>query len=220
MIESQTYTVYHPVNDLLQDDKVIARSVSSGEAIEIALKEDACWSFHIVETDYCSFCVYQWQLHSLESKSWDHLPEPLTATVIKTTDREKDKSSGMSMIAAQFIRNQQAYFKCAITTDREFDERLRRTARRREVQKIDREIVVKLVDAALSQGYAITCDLMEDDPSFKRSTDRNGILEYLLDVEMAELVLHKDQIKAARVRLIFDESGWASLRTTASLLKA
>jgi hypothetical protein len=49
------------------------------------------------------------------------------------------------------------------------------------------------------------------EPEFDRSTDRAGILDYLWQVECAELAVHKGK-KRGRISLMFDEDGWDLVR--------
>jgi len=63
----------------------------------------------------------------------------------------------------------------------------------------------------LADGYTITCDLQDDKPEFERSTDRVGILDYLWQVECAELAVHKGK-KNGSISLTFDEDGWDVVR--------
>ena len=103
--------------------------------------------------------------------------------MIRTADAERDKAIGLDMIAAQFMRCNHLYWNGRVETDEGFDKRVRRVAEAREVRRIDREIATKLVDAFLADGYSITCDLQDHEPEFERSTDRDGILEYLGTVQ-------------------------------------
>jgi hypothetical protein len=84
---------------------------------------------------------------------------------------------------------------------------MERIAERRRVQATDREITTKLIDALIFDGYLITCCIRQDDPDFKRSVDREGILELLFDLDLAELRVEKDG-KRSWIMLVFGESGW------------
>ena len=125
----------------------------------------------------------------------------------RTADTERDRAAALDMIAAQCIRFNHLYWNGRVEGDDAFDERLRRVAEAREVRRIDREIATKLVDGLLAGGYTITCDLLEDEPEFERSTDREGILDYLWQVETAQLAVHKGK-KRGWLSLIFGENGW------------
>lgn len=63
----------------------------------------------------------------------------------------------------------------------------------------------------MADGYTITCDLLDDEPEFERSTDRAGILDHLWQVECAELAVHKGK-KNGSISLTFDEDGWDVVR--------
>ena len=205
---SETYTAYIPVDDIDEDDLVIARNLSGAEAMKIAFGYEDGWNVHIDETDYGWFMKCQWRAHPNNrppDRSWT---ERLQATVIRSNDHSRDREVALEMIAAQFLRqNQHIFWSGRIETDREFDKRLRRVAEKREVRRIDMEISAKLVDALLADGYTITCDLREDDPEFKHSTDRKGILDHMWQVETVEMHVHKGKSRSW-LRLIFDESGW------------
>jgi hypothetical protein len=207
MNKTQTYTVYLPVDDIEKDDTLIARRLSAPEAMKVVFSYDDGWKVYLNETDYGSFKHYVWTASPNKrpaEKSWT---ERLHATVIRTADPARDKAIGLDMIAAQFMRCNHLYWDGRVETDEGFDKRVRRVAEAREVRRIDREIATKLVDAFLADGYTITCDLQDGQPEFERSTDRDGILEYLWQVEIAELWAHKGR-KRGWLRLIFDEEGW------------
>ncbi|ACE99591.1 hypothetical protein IP86_17115 [Rhodopseudomonas sp. AAP120] len=209
MNDSQTYTAYIPVNHIEDDDVVIARHLSATEAMKIAFGYQNAWRVDLGEDDYGSFVHYTWRAHS-NNKDPIGLPywhEDLHATVVRSGQPELDKMLGMNMIAAQFLRFGGRYWKGRVESDEAFDKRLKRVAEKREVRRIDREIATKLVDAILADGYTITCDLQEDEPEFKRSTDRDGILDYMWQVEIVEMSVHKGKSRGW-LRLIFDESGW------------
>lgn len=205
---NQAYTAYIPVDDIDEDDLVIARNLSGAEAMKIAFGHQDGWNVHLDETDHGWFMHYRWRAHPNNrplDRSWT---ERLQATVIRSDDAFRDKAVALEMIAAQFLRqNQNIFWSGRVETDDEFDKRLRRVAEKREVRRIDKEISTGLVDALLADGYTITCDLIEDDPEFKRSIDRNGILQHMWQVETVEMRVHKGKSQAW-LRLSFDESGW------------
>ncbi|WP_076866143.1 hypothetical protein [Bradyrhizobium mercantei] len=206
---TDTYTAYIPVDDVERDDLVIARGLSAVEAMKIAFGYDDAWETRLAEEDYGSFVHYVWQAHSKKAQplALPYWTEQLHATVLKSQQPELDRMLGMDMIAAQFLRVSGHYWEGRVASDQAFDKRLERVAERREVRRIDREIATKLVDALLADGYTITCDLQEIEPEFVRSDDRNGILEYLWQIEIAEMHVHKGK-ERRWLRLIFDESGW------------
>jgi hypothetical protein len=197
-------TAYIPVDDIENDDLVVARGLSAVEAMKIAFGYEDGWSTHLGEEDYGSFTLYTFWAHP---KKKTGRPDNLQATIVRTDEPELDRMTGLNTIAAQFLRRQGRVWDGRVVSDEDFDKRVRRVAEAREVRRIDREIATKLVDAFLADGYTITCDLQDREPEFERSTDRNGILEYLWQVEIAELWVHKGR-KRGWLRLIFDEEGW------------
>lgn len=123
---------------------------------------------------------------------------------MKTADARRDRSLGMSMIVDQFLRTSGRYAKARVETDEEFDKRLLHVAKRREVRRLDKEIATKLIDALLADGYVVTDAFGEE---FERSTDREAVLEVLLDVDLIELVVERND-EEPWMRLIFGENGW------------
>lgn len=207
MTKTQTYTAYMPVEGIDNDDTVIARGLSSIEAMKIAFGYGDRLTTHLSEEDYETFALYTWRAYSRSEKTGYAPREPLQATVVRSGQPELEKNSALTMIAAQFVRRQRPYWDGQIVPDEEFDKRVKRVAKIREVRRIDREISAKLVDAFIAGGYTITCDLNDFDPEFKRSTDRDGILAYMWYVEIVELHVHKGKTRGW-LRLIFDENGW------------
>jgi hypothetical protein len=208
MNATQTYTAYISTDELEKDDLVIARRLSAPEAMKIAFGYEDGWSTHVAEQDYGSFIHYIWRAHpNKQQPSGGYWNEELQSTVIRTDRPELDKMLGMNMIAAQFLRFSTRYWGGRVETDEAFDERLKRVAEKREVRRIDQEIATRLVDAFLAGGYTITCDLQDLEPEFERSTDRGGILDYMWQVEIVEMWVHKEEARGW-LRLIFDESGW------------
>jgi len=205
MNETKTYTAYIPVHHVEKDDVVIARSLSAPEAMKIAFGYEDGWSTHLTEEDYGSFTLYTWWVHP--KKKAGGRQDHLQATIVRTGQPEVDRMAALHTIAAQFLRRQSPYWDGRVETDGEFDKRLERVAKKREVRRTDREISAKLVDAFLKDGYTITCDLQDIEPEFKRSTDREGILNYMWDVEIVEMWVHKGK-QRGWLRLIFDENGW------------
>ena len=131
-------------------------------------------------------------------------PEVLQATVVKTTDGARDRALGMSMIVDQFMRRSGKYSKAYVETDKAFDKRLLHVAKRREVHRLDKAIATALLDALLAEGYVVTDASYQE---FERSTDREAILEILLDVDRIELVAERNGDESW-LRLIFGENGW------------
>lgn len=207
MSTTQTYTVYLPVDHIDQDDTVIARRLSAVEAMKIVFGHRSGWRVHLHEDDFGSFTHYVFAATPDKRPPERSFTERLHATVVRTADADRDRSVALEMIAAQCIRFNHLYWDGRVEGDDAFDKRLRRVAEAREVRRIDREIVTQLVDALLADGHTITCDLQEDEPEFERSTDREGILDYLWQVETAQLAVHKGK-KRGWISLIFDECGW------------
>jgi hypothetical protein len=175
--------------------------------MKIAFGYEDGWRIHVAEEDYGSFLHYEWRACPKKKVSDLSYTERLHATVLRTSDPTRDKGMAMEMIAAQFIRFNHRYWEGRVESDEAYDRRERRVAEKREVRCIDKEIATKLVDAVLADGYTITRDLMEDYPEFQRSTDRDAILDYMWQVEMVEMHVHKGKSRSW-LRLIFDESGW------------
>jgi hypothetical protein len=204
----QTYTAYIPVDDIDEDDLVIGENLTGAEAMKVAFGHEDGWKVDIEETDHGWFTRYEWRARPNNRPADRSWTERLQATVICSSDRLRDREVALEMIAAQFLRqNQHIFWTGRIETDGEFDKRLRRVAEKREVRRLDKEISTKLVDALLADGYTITCDLLEDDPEFQRSTDRNGILDHIWQVETVAMHVHKGKSRSW-LRLTFDESGW------------
>ena len=211
MNKTQTYTLYLPEDHIDNDDTVIARGLSAMEAMKVVFGYESGWKTYVHDTEYDGFTHYVLAASPDKRPPERTFNERLHATVIRSSDSGRDKALAMEMIAAQVIRFNHLYWEGRVDTDKNFDERLVRTARAREVRRIDREITTKLVDALLADGYTITCDLQDDEPEFDRSTDRVGILDYLCAVECAELAVHKGK-KNGSVSLTFDEDGWDVVR--------
>jgi hypothetical protein len=207
MTETPSYTAYIPADDIDEDDKVIVRQLSLSEAMKVAFGYEDAWSTRLDAEDFGSFMHYAWRFYPKKKQDGHPWAEHLQATVVQTGHPELDKMTGLNMIAAQFLRRQSMFWEGRVQLDADFDARLKRVAEKREVRRIDKEIATKLIDALLADGYTITCDLMDDDPEFKRSNDRNGILGHMWQVEMVELRVHKGKSQGW-LRLIFDESGW------------
>lgn len=207
MSMKQTYTAYLPVDDIDKDDTVIARRLSAVEAMKIVFGHESGWRVYVHEEDYGTFTHYVWAARPDRRPTERSFIERLHATVAKTSDVERDRAAALDMIAAQCMRCNHLYWDGRVESDDAFNKRLRRVTEAREVRRIDREISTKLVDALLADGYTITCDLLEDEPEFERSSDRDGILDYLWAVETAELEVHKGR-KRGWLSLISGESGW------------
>lgn len=218
MTEAQIYTLYLPEDDIDKDDTVIARGLSATEAMKVVFGYASGWKTSVQETAYDGFTHYvlaAWPDKRPPNRTFN---ERLHATVICSGDAERDQAIAMEMIAAQVIRFNHLYWEGRVDGDKSFEERLGRTAKAREVRRIDREITTKLVDALLADGYTITCDLQDDEPEFERSTDRAGIFDYLWAVDCAELAVHKGA-KSGAISLTFDEDGWDVVRDYSAALE-
>ncbi|TWI76456.1 hypothetical protein IQ16_00697 [Bradyrhizobium huanghuaihaiense] len=211
MTKTQTYTLYLPEDYIDKDDTVIARGLSATEAMKVVFGYESGWKTNVHESDYGTFTHYVLTAFPDKRRADRAFNERLHATVVRGGDADRDRAAAMEMIAAQVIRFNHLYWEGRVDGDTSFDERLGRVARAREVRRIDREIATKLVDALLADGYTITCDLQDDEPEFEHSTDRDGILDYLWQVECAELAVHKGK-KNGSISLTFDEDGWDVVR--------
>jgi hypothetical protein len=211
MNTTQTYTLYLPEDYIDKDDTVIARGLSAMEAMKVVFGHEGGWKTSVHETDYGTFTHHVLTALPDKRRADRAFNERLHATIVRSGDADRDNTVAMEMIAAQVIRFNHLYWEGRVDTDNSFDERLGRVARAREVRRIDREISTKLVDALLADGYTITCDLQDDQPEFARSTDRDGILDHLWQVECAELAVHKGKENGC-ISLTFDEDGWDVVR--------
>ncbi|MGY3428588.1 hypothetical protein [Bradyrhizobium canariense] len=202
-----THTAYIPADDLDEDDLVIARRLSPVEAMKIALGYQDRWSTHLIEDNFGSFVLYTWAMHPHTKDAGRAWTLPLQATFARGGQPELERLAALDMIAAQFLRRQTPYWTRRVVADTEYDSRLERVAQKRAVRRIDREIATKVVDALITDGYSITCDLQDLEPEFVRSTDRDGILEYMWQMEWVEMNVHKENLRGW-LRLIFGENGF------------
>ncbi|TWI76457.1 hypothetical protein IQ16_00698 [Bradyrhizobium huanghuaihaiense] len=202
--DKRTFTVYLAPADIGDDHIVVAHNLSGLEAIKTALELGGAWGVHDWEDEYETFRLYRWRPHAKQWPKDGREPDSLYATVVKTTDRVRDRAVGMSMIVDQFLRQSRKYSKAHVETDHEFDKRLLHVAKRREVHRLDRVIATKLIDALLAEGYVVTDASYEE---FERSADREAILEILLDVDRIELFVERND-EESWMRLIFGENGW------------
>jgi hypothetical protein len=219
MNSTKTYTVYIPKDDIVEDDIVIARGLSAAEAMKVVFGYESGWKTNVQASEYETFALYALKASPDKRRPEIAFDERLQATVVRIGDNERERAAAMEMIAAQVIRFNHLYWDGRVDTDKSFDERLARVAKAREVRRIDREIATKVVDALLADGYTITCDLQDDEPEFERSSDRAGILDYLWQVECAELAVHKGR-KHGSISLMFDEEGWDLVRDYSASLES
>ncbi len=95
-------------------------------------------------------------------------------------------------------------------TDAEFDRRVQHVAERRAAKALEQQITTELVDRLLEEGYRITACARWDNPHFKNSRRRDGILKLLFDLEIADLVVTKKG-ETSWICLIFGEDGWDTI---------
>jgi hypothetical protein len=202
MNDDTRYTLWLEDPELDLDDRVLGEGLTVEEAAKL-VREHGGAKPRFDVTDYAEFRSFEMiHFHSLRGYR-----SVIAATVPKTTEFAADERAALRMIDEQIFHRHKELWPGRISTDAEFRSRLERIAERRGVQALDREITTKLIDALIATGYLITCCLRQDDPEFKRSVDREGILELLFDLDMAELRVEKDG-KRSWIMLIFGESGW------------
>lgn len=73
---------------------------------------------------------------------------------------------------------------------------------------VEQEIVVKVVDAALSAGYLLQTDLNEDPRPESPTTDRAAILAEMMETDDEFLGLFKDGGRCGWVRFVYGNDGW------------
>lgn len=202
MTDTNGYTLWTEEYDLDIDDPVLGTGLTLQEAAKV-VREYGNARPQIQSHEYPEFYSFE-LIHFHPQKGYRSV---IAATVPKTADFAADRSRAMEMIDVQTVHRHKEFWPGRISSDAEFRERLERIAERRLVRDLDRQIVTKLVDALLAEGYLITCCIREDDPTFKRSVDRDGILDLLFNLDMAEMHVHKDG-KRSWIMLVFDESGW------------
>lgn len=196
------YTLWLEKDGLENDDVVLARGLTIPEAAKFICGYGNAKPF-VCDRPHGTF-------RSVELRQHDCKYKPIVtigATVPLTDDRDADTRLATEMIDIQVFERHNEFWPGRVSTDAEFDARLRRIAENRKVRALDRQITTELVDQLLSQGSSITCCLREDDPTFKKSNDRDGILELLMDLDMAELHVHRNGV-TSWIMLIFGEDGW------------
>jgi hypothetical protein len=181
------------------DDVVLARGLGLARAADLVRSHDGReYGCHVHRyDDFVS-------LELMDAKEQNVL---LAATVPTTSDSAMDSKHALELIDVQTIRRHRMFWPHQVSTDKEFDERQARIERRRAVQQLDRKIATELVDRLLSDGYAITCCIGDRHPVIERTKDRTAILEFLFDVDMAQLLVHLAG-ETSWLELIFDEQGW------------
>lgn len=202
MNDGLRYTVWLEEHDLDQDDPVLGKELTVVEAAKL-VREHGGSKPRFDATEYAQFRCFE-MIHFHPIKKYRSV---IAATVPKTLDLVADQRLAMSMIDEQIVHRHKELWPGRISTDAEYLARLERVAERRGVQAMDREITTKLVDALIAAGYLITCCIRQDEPEFDRSVDRDGILEFLFDLDLAELRVEKDA-KRSWLMLSFGENGW------------
>lgn len=202
MSQQVLYSLWQERGDLDVDDWVFAVGKTVAEAAEFVRTYDGAQP-HISGQDYGSFRCFELRQYDAKSK----LRVVISATVPTTDDIEEDRRRAMEMIDVQTLARQGEFWPGRTSTDAEMVARLDRVAEMRAIRALDREITTKLVDRLLEDGYRVTCCLCEDEPSFRNSKARVGILKLLFDLEAADLHVHKDG-ETYGIRLIFGEAGW------------
>ena len=75
-------------------------------------------------------------------------------------------------------------------------------------QKLERQIVTKIVDDALAAGYALSVDNGGDGFEIAMSTERQAVLDVLFQTDEERLVLSKEQKIIGSVFLVYGNDGW------------
>lgn len=202
MNDGLRYTLWLEEHDLDRDDPVLGKELTVAEAAKL-VREHGGSKPRFDATDYAQFRSFE-MIHFHPIKKYRSV---IAATVPKTLDLAADQRLAMSMIDEQIVHRHKELWPGRISTDAEYQARLERVAERRSVQAMDRDITTKLVDAFIAAGYLITCCLRQDEPEFERSVDRDGILEFLFDLDLAELRVEKGG-KRSWLMLSFGENGW------------
>jgi hypothetical protein len=141
--DTRSFTVYVPAETIHEDDVVVGRNLSGLDAIKTALELDGFWRAHPWEDEYKAFRLYGWRPHAKKWPEDQRQLDTLFATVIKTTDRARDRALGASMIVEQFMRRSGHFSKASVETDEEFEKRLVHIAKRREVHRLDKVIATR-----------------------------------------------------------------------------
>jgi hypothetical protein len=196
------YTLYEPKLAIDQDDRVIARGLTLAEVSKAVSEHDGhrTWLHH---SDHGAFRAFELRKFDGRQK----LKLVVGATVPLTASYHADREAAKKMIDIQVVARCREFVDCQVDTDQAFDLRLQRVARARAVRALDRKIVTALVDKLLEEGYRITACARFDNPPFRNSRRRDGILKLLFDLELADLLVHKNG-ETSWITLIFDESGW------------
>jgi hypothetical protein len=208
------YTLWIEKEGLETDDLVLARGLTAPEASKFICEYGNAKPY-VAARPYGTFRSIELHQYSSEHK----LLVTIGATVPMTNDIDADRRLAMEMIEAQVFARHHEFWPGRISTDAEFEARLQRIAEARAVRALDRQITTELVDRLLGEGYRITGCIRFDDPPFKKSRNRDGILELLMDLEMAELYVHKKGV-TSWIMLIFGEEGWDVIADYSETLEA
>lgn len=202
MSEQALYTLC--VENAEGDAEAVAVDVERMEAVKI-ITEHGGRTSQVTECEYDNFRLYEFRLFG-KPDDIQNLTV-LTATVTKTEDKAVDRALAEDILAVQFLERSRRYWNGSVYSAQDYAKLMERQAERQAVRRVEREIATKLIGALISAGYVISCDISDDVLEFDHSTDREGILAYLFQLEMAELHVFKEGSRAW-LRLIFGEDGW------------
>jgi hypothetical protein len=202
---SETYTLFIAKALIHEDDYVVARGLTLTDASIAIGKYDGA-ACHATSRDYGSFRVQELRKFDKKMK----LKTVIGATVPATDSVVSDRLRAQHLIDTQVIARSREFCECTVMTDAEFDKRIRLVAERRAAKALERKITTELVDRLLEEGYRITACARWDNPHFKNSRRRDGILKLLFDLEIADLVVSKKG-ETSWICLIFGEDGWDTI---------
>lgn len=201
MSEQKTYTMFI-ARSHLEDDHVLAQGLTLGQAAKAVLESDGRKP-SVMSRDHGNFRAFE--LSKFDAKM--RLKVTVGATVPATQNQALDRDAAQNLIDVQVVARCHEFGDCHILTDEEFARRIRLVAERRRASAIERSIVTDLIDRLLAEGYRITACARWDNPRFRNSRRRDGILKLLFDLEIADLVVSRKG-KEFWISLIFGESGW------------
>jgi hypothetical protein len=203
MTECVRYTLWFETDtDINANDEVLASGLTPLEAAKF-VREYGGTATRSLALEYKRFRAFEIH-HTNPNDGWRTV---IAATVPRTGDAVADRKFAQELIDIQTVDRHRELWRGQISTDEEFKKRLARIEERRAIQRLDREITTKLIDALLADGFTVSACIRDPVPDFQRSTDRDGILDLLFNLDMAELHVHRDG-KTSGISLVFDESGW------------
>lgn len=205
MSETTTYTLFVAKSLIDQDDHVVARGLTLTDASIAIGKYDGA-TCYATSRDYGSFRVQELRKFDKKMK----LKTVIGATVPATDSVVADRLHAQHLIDTQVIARSHEFCECTVMTDTEFDRRVHHVAERRAAKALEQQITTELVDRLLEEGYRITACARWDNPHFKNSRRRDGILKLLFDLEIADLVVTKKG-ETSWICLIFGEDGWDTI---------